>query len=166
MFSSAHQTGTSGVEILSPAGTGKESKHAAFTGAVARSYERDIKGYCYELSRSGPATAITCPAVSRDSLGVIQPLLVLQVFCPATPAAGPAGEKVSIEVIVLTTAGQRLRLHFSSSFRALECNGLHAQLPWAWLGVPPGRWAEAVLDLRYAVARCFLGAHFASLHSM
>ena len=166
MFSSALQTGTSGVEILSPAGTGKDQRHAAFTGAVSRSYERDLKGYCYDLSKSGPSTAITCPASGRDSLGVIQPLLVLQIHCPAAPAAGPAGEKVSIEITVMSAAGQRLRLHFSSSFRAMECNGLHAQVPWAWVGVPPGRWTEAVLDLPYTTARCFQGAQFASIHSV
>ena len=157
MFSSVHQTGTQGVEILTPSGTGKEQKYAAFQGGVTRSYERDIKGYCYSIPRgSSPAASIQCPAFARDSLGVVQPLLFLQILCEE-------GAATSIEATVADARGQRHRLHFASSFQKLESNELHAQIPWAWAGAPCGRWFSAVLDLRAWTARCFRGAEFASL---
>ncbi len=157
MFASAHQTGSQGVEILSPSGTGKDTgKYVAFQGSVVRNYERQIKGYCYEMKRSGPTTCIQCPASSRDSLGIIQSLLVLQLYC--SEAA-----KVSVEVIVLCTKGQRHRLHFSSVFKAMESNLLHAQIPWDWTGVPTGQWTEVRLDLAWATSYCFSGTVFASL---
>ena len=156
MLSSTYQTGMRGVELLTPSGTGKDQKYAAFLGAITRDYDRTIKGYCYSINQSGTSTMIQCPASPRDALGVIQPLLFLQVEC---------GEEIrsSVEITVLDKRNQRHRLHFSSTFREIESNELHAQIPWVCDHFPSKRWTHVLIDLQYFTKICFRGAEFASL---
>ena len=157
MFSHTHQVGKAGVEILSPAGTGKDDKHSSFQGSVSRAYERDIKGFTYCMDKASATTYIQCPGKgSRETLGVVQTLLVIQLqyFQDA---------KLSFEISIIDKKGQRRRLHISSVFRTMECNGLHAQIPWHWGEVSSDTWTNVVLDLPYLTQQCFQTAEYASL---
>ncbi len=179
MFSSSHQTGTQGLEILTPSGNGKDQRYASFLGNVSRTYERYIRGYCYEMNRASASTQIQCPSSSRDSLGIIQPFLCLQVNCGMKcgmqvkgkdTTVGAGGSKVSIEVIVLSKRGQRLRLHFSSLFNKFECNQLHAQIPWEWCNIDincgDDRWTNVIIDLQFITSFCFTGAEYSNIISI
>ena len=142
MFAQAYQKGKSGVEILSPAGTGKDERHSSFNGSVSRAYERDIKGFCYCMSKASTSTHIQCPGKGRDTLGIVQPLLVLQL------QTFHEDSNLSFEVSIIDQKGIRRRLHFSSVFRTMECNGLHAKVPWHWGEVSSNTWSNVVLDLQ------------------
>lgn len=157
MFSAEHQTGSRGLEILSPAGTGKDEKWCKFVGGVSRDYEREVKGYMYLMDK-GSGTYIQCPASSRYSLGITQPLLVIQL-------QSLSESNLSIEVVVLDQVGRRHRLRFSNTLRRFESNNLHAQIPWYVGDVAPDRWTQVIFDLEFLTNRCFDGASFTSLDS-
>jgi hypothetical protein len=94
---------------------------------------------------------IICPPSTRESLGVIQPLFVIQI--QAKPS-----DKVAIEIVVLNSHRQRHRLFFSTSFSRSEANQLHAQLPWCWdttEGDSTG-WKSVVINM-HDLTRTFFG---------
>lgn len=153
MFAHAYQSGSKGVELVSPSGT---EKGCSLLGSnVSRVYDRGIKGYLFQVARG--SGGIQCPASVKDTLAVTQPLLVLQIqTC--------VDQKVTVEVVILDQERLRHRLVFSSSFRHAESNQLHVQLPWTWSGVEPGNWCNLVLDLD-DLTRRFFRAEFSSLDS-
>ena len=158
MFSAEYQSGSRGLEILTPAGSGKDEKWFKFVGGVKREYSRDVKGYMYVMDKASTSTCIQCPASSRCSLGITQPLLVVQL-------QSFAESNLSIEVVILDHVGRRHRLRFSNNLRRFESNNLHAQIPWYVGDVALDRWTQVVFDLEFLTDRCFEGACFTSLDS-
>ena len=149
MYSLAYQTGSKGVELLTASGTAAQRGSCRLGGGVARSYEREIKGYLFQVSSTSSSGGIQCPGSSRETLGIIQPLLVVQLQTRQH-------EKVALEVVIIDTMNQRHRLFFSSSFIRADSNLLHAQLPWSWSGmVGDEGWSSVVLDLRDLTTRFF-----------
>lgn len=154
MYQHVWQQGTGGVELLSPSG----SPSGMPVGPnVLRKYDREIKGYLFAITANRGGVGIQCPASSKDTLGIIQPLLVFQI------QTNP-GQKLTIEVVIVDRENLRHRLYFSSSFRTPDSNQLHAQLPWAWSGVQPGTWCNSVINMMDLTSR-FFHAEFCSLES-
>ena len=160
MFATEFQTGLTGVEILSPAGKIPPSRLLKINGApalIAKDYDRDIKGFKYMLTGKGSQTSsIQCPSVLKDSLGLTQPLLVLQLKSLVQE------DPLNLEVLILDKAGQRRRFLFSTTFRTIDVNALHVQIPW----IQPNRetWTNVVFNLQLLAMQCF-SATFASIES-
>lgn len=153
MFAHAFQSGSKGVELVSPSGT--EKGCSLLCQNVTRVYDRGIKGYLFQIARGHGG--IQCPASAKDTLAITQALLVLQIQTGLD-------QKVTIEVVILDRHRLRHRLVLSSSFRHVESNQLHVQLPWAWSGVEPGTWCNLVLNMD-DLTRRFFRVEFASLDS-
>jgi hypothetical protein len=83
MFSALFQTGQCGIEVLSPSGKNPPSRLLKIngpSGLVIKDYEREIKGFKYTLvGKNSQSSSIQCPASTRDSLALTQPILVLQL---------------------------------------------------------------------------------------
>lgn len=159
MFSSSFQTGESGVEIISASGSKLPSSQLLdlSTSGVSKEYDRDIKGYCFRISKS--ATAIQCPTInsSKKSLGLTQPLLAFQIQCLAD-------SPLSLELSVLDTTGRRRRLHLSTNFHKIEANNeLHCQIPWT--NVSTSTWSNYIINLMEYTSLCFQKAEFQCLES-
>eukprot|EP01035_Chromulina_nebulosa_P025667 gene25667-33516_t len=123
-----------------------------------RIYDRDIKGFCIQLSKSGHS--FRC----ERSLGILHTLLVLQLqlFSQDHSAA-----IFSLEVTIMDKQKQRRRLHFSTNFSHATSNAaanvLHAKIPW--MAASPD-WANVVLNLPSLVSMYFGAAvEFASLET-
>jgi hypothetical protein len=155
MFAKAYQSGSAPVEVLSASGKDPSPKLLKIN-QVTKIYERSIKGYIYNLERVSTQTILQCPASSKDSLGIFQQYLVLQLF----PFAA---KHIHLEVVVTDARSQRRRLLFSTSYQRIESNELHCQIPW----VIENRdvWNSVIIDMKGLTSRCFNGANFATLES-
>lgn len=144
MFSKSYQTGNQGSELLTPSGRGPST-------TVTRTYDRGIKGYLFSIDSSSAQGGIICPFSTRDTLGIIQPLFVIQIQTEPS-------DKVAIEIVVLDSHRQRRRLYFSTSFSRAEANQLHAQLPWGRDSIDGDStgWRSMVIDMQ-ELTRTFFG---------
>ena len=153
MFSSTYQNGDTGVEIITTAGKGPNPRLVKATN-LPKEYDRDIKGYKYILT---PQASLQCPAASgRDTLGLLQPLLVFQLRCPHDD------DILNLEIVVLDTDNQRRRFHISTTFRSLEPHSLHVQIPW--IQTDKSQWTNVVFSLDTLVMH-FFRTKFQSLDS-
>jgi hypothetical protein len=156
MFSSVFQTGQSGVEILSPSGSlpSTDLLDIDRCPGVSKEYDRGIRGYCFYLERAN--SLLICPSSSRSSLGIFQSVFCLQL--QLSPNAS-----INLELLIRDADGRRRRIIFSSSFRRLEANHLHYQVPWLLLDSSPDGWSTYALDLAGYTEAGFPGSKFASL---
>jgi len=69
-------------EILIPHGTNTGLKNAKITGMVAKTYDKQLKGYFFPLDVSC-SSKIIFPKDEKIGLGIIQPFLVMQLWLPA-----------------------------------------------------------------------------------
>lgn len=67
MFASSYQTGSSGVEVLSPGGTDPLKNFSSF-GGLNRVYHKEVKGYVFVLS-GGSSSLQCCGKSSRETMG-------------------------------------------------------------------------------------------------
>ena len=134
-------------------------KLARTNGRVERVYDRKSKGYCYSLLAAG-SSSLMCPATTRQTLGLTQRFLVLQVRIPQNASS------FSFEVAFLDDAGRRRRLNFSSNFRSFEpSNELSAQVPLN-LSLFTELWTNFIVDIGDLAERAFPGARFGSVDGM
>lgn len=152
MFSNVYQTGPqSGVELFT-ASSKDPYKYIEVIGKCQKIYERNIKGYMISLDDNivNPSKIICPSSQYKQTLGIIQPLLVLQMNAPSEKQ-----KPISFEIVVTDNTGQRRRLHFSSSFRTIQSkNELHSQIP---LIIPRGEWCNLIFNLQNIVANVFNG---------
>jgi Protein of unknown function (DUF667) len=160
MFATEFQGGNQGIEVLSPAGKNPPTRLLKINGSpglITKDYERDIKGFKYTLSgRGSQSSSIQCPSVTKDTLALTQPLLVLQL------KSAVQEDPLNLEVVVLDTGGQRRRFLFSTTFRSMDVNSLHAQIPW----VQGCRdvWTNVVFNMQQLTLQCF-SSKFGSIDS-
>jgi len=152
MFSNVYQIGPqSGIELFT-ASNKDPYKYIEVIGKCSKIYERNIKGYMISLDDNivNPSSII-CPSNKyKQSLGIIQQLLVLQINTPLEN-----NKPISFEIIFTDNTKQRRRLHFSSSFRTIQSkNELHSQIP---LNIPRGEWLNLIFNLQNIVANVFNG---------
>ncbi len=60
-------------------------KQAKTTGTVVRVYEKQVKGYVYQLEANN-SCRVQLPKDEKQSLGLTQPYLVLQLYLPSGKA--------------------------------------------------------------------------------
>lgn len=153
MFSHAFQGGGLGVEVFSSSGK-NPAQLWKVTRNVHRVYDRTVKGFVFLLEK-GVSTSMSIPSdPSRETLGLVQPLLVLQLRLSPS-------KHTSLELILLDDKGNRRRMHLSSTFRELECNDLHVQIPLRF--EKEDRWVNLILDLDAIIGNCFRGYKFQSI---
>ena len=151
MFAEHFQSGLVGVEVLTPAGKNPPARLFKINGPpglITKEYEREIKGFKYELKGKGSQTSsIQCPSATKDSLGLTQPLIVFQL------RSAYQDDPMNLEIVVIDSNSQRRRLLFSTTFRTMELNSLHAQIPWT----QPRRdiWTNVVFDLQQLTQQCY-----------
>ena len=151
MFAEHFQSGLVGVEVLTPAGKNPPARLFKINGPpglITKEYEREIKGFKYELKGKGSQTSsIQCPSAAKDSLGLTQPLIVFQL------RSAYQDDPMNLEIVVIDSNSQRRRLLFSTTFRTMELNSLHAQIPWT----QPRRdiWTNVVFDLQQLTQQCY-----------
>ncbi|CAN0474956.1 unnamed protein product, partial [Ectocarpus sp. 12 AP-2014] len=113
----------------------------------------------YVLVVSGGATSkMQLPKAPKSLLGLRQRYLVLQVLTSTSQ-----DKPFSLELGLTDTCGTRRRLVLSSSFRALHCTPLHAQIPLVGLERHRGSWANLTIDLVGLTALCFKADDFRTL---
>ena len=158
MFAEHFQSGIVGVEVLTPAGKNPPARLFKINGPpglITKEYEREIKGFKYELKGKGSQTSsIQCPSAAKDSLGLTQPLIVFQL------RSAYQDDPMNLEIVVIDSNSQRRRFLFSTTFRTMELNSLHAQIPWT----QPRRdiWTNVVFDLQQLTQQCY-SSDFASV---
>ena len=112
MFSSSYQTGENGVEIITPTGKLPSSQLLDLSvSGLSREYDRDIKGYCFRISKS--TAIVQCPSQTKKSLGLLQPLIGFQIQCLSD-------SPISLELVIIDTTGRRRRLHLSTNFHKIN----------------------------------------------
>ncbi|CBN73816.1 conserved unknown protein [Ectocarpus siliculosus] len=155
MFQSAYQDGDC-VEVFSPAGKNPAADWK-LSGKVVRMYEKGVKGYVLAVS-GGATSKMQLPKAPKSLLGLRQRHLVLQVLTSTSH-----DKPFSLELGLTDTGGTRRRLVLSSSFRALHCTPLHAQIPLVGLERHRGSWANLTIDLVGLTAVCFKADDFRTL---
>eukprot|EP00752_Nemacystus_decipiens_P008031 g7177.t1 len=155
MFQSAYQDGEC-VEVFSPAGKNPGSEWKS-SGKIVRVYEKGVKGYVLTVS-GGATSKMQLPKAPKGLLGLRQRHLVLQVLTAASQ-----DKPFSLELGLKDSGGTRRRLVLSSSFKALHCTPLHAQVPLVGLDRHRGTWANLSIDLVGLTAVCFKSNSFSSL---
>jgi hypothetical protein len=163
MFAKVYQSGDTGVEIFSPAGSGDPLKIFQITNEsmVQREYDRGVKGNILNMETESTTTKIHCPK-SLSSLHITQPLFCFQLLlCEGKP--------FSFECVVVDQNRQRKRFHFSTHFREKEFgNALHAKLTWPKKFHEisfEGRWFNIIINLQQLCSECFPTSHFQLLES-
>lgn len=152
MFSHHYQSGGLGVELFSSAGK-EPGKKWKLTQNVHRVYDKTIKGFVFLLEK-GSTTQMCIPPDSRESLGITQALLVLQLRLAP-------GKHIGFEIIAVDDKGIRRRMYLSSTFRDVECNDLHIQLPLAL--ETSDNWINLIIDINAIISNCFRGHRFQSI---
>jgi hypothetical protein len=163
MFAKVYQSGDTGVEIFSPAGSGDPLKIFQITNEsmVQREYDRGVKGNILNMETESTTTKIHCPK-SLSSLHITQPLFCFQLLlCEGKP--------FSFECVIVDQNRQRKRFHFSTHFREKEFgNALHAKLTWPKKFHEisfEGRWFNIIINLQQLCSECFPTSHFQLLES-
>ncbi|KAJ1441061.1 hypothetical protein B484DRAFT_476522 [Ochromonadaceae sp. CCMP2298] len=159
MFSQTYQNGEYGIEIFSPSGNDPfKLCKLANESNIQKVYDRDVKGYMVSMEESS-STSMQWPRSPKASLGITQPLLVVQL---------QSSRSFSLELILLDSAHQRRRFHLSTSFKEVHSDNLHVRLPWTQ--IDRHLWCNAALNLAHLVAAhsppsvCFKSLDSFTLH--
>jgi len=145
MFERRFQGGTS-VEILSSSGRDPlESWRISSKKHVKKIYAKDVRGFIFECGGYSQGKMVL-PGSERESLGLIQPFLVLQVqlsnFNPFSLAISMRGASKTKHRVILST-----------NFKDISITPLHVQLPLTI--VKRGIWLNLCLDLESIMTRTF-----------
>eukprot|EP00658_Telonema_sp_P-2_P016869 TRINITY_DN16530_c0_g1_i4.p1 TRINITY_DN16530_c0_g1~~TRINITY_DN16530_c0_g1_i4.p1 ORF type:complete len:703 (-),score=121.60 TRINITY_DN16530_c0_g1_i4:429-2537(-) len=154
MFASQYQGGPA-LEVFTTKGKNPLEKCKVFGGskAVARGYDRECKGYIYDIT--GNQTKLQLPADDRKhTLRLQQPFLVLQVRVPL-------GKSMGIDLGFHDAYGTRRRILLSTAFKETKRTPLHTRVP---LEIPMrGEWINLCIDLQDMVSNNFDGQVYQSL---
>lgn len=135
MFSNSYH-GSQYVEVL----TGKDSTTKLISSSITstRSYERSIKSYAYNIDTK---LQLSCPAnASRDALGLLQPILCMQINLCSSPA-------LSIDLVVRDGNKKKRRILISTSYQRMESNELHLKVPLTIDSKDTTSWLNILIDV-------------------
>ena len=124
------------VEVFSAQGSKSEGS-VKKTGAVKKVFDKTAKGWVFELE-GGRDVKMQLPPDGKDSLGLLQNYLVLQVHVPI-------GKGFSIELAILDQSKTRRRLNLSCNNKDLHVTPLHVRAPLNV--VRRGVWLNLCLDV-------------------
>ncbi|XP_068172226.1 protein CFAP20DC [Antennarius striatus] len=149
MFRHSFQGGLS-VEIFSGQGKDPVAKWKLYGGplAIHKEFNNEVKGFVYCLEGSSQTVKMQMPANGKTSLGLLQRILVLQVYVPLK-------EDFSIELTITDSEHLKKRLHISTVHKEVSANQLHAKIPFA--GLKRNIWSTLCIDLVSFAENLFKG---------
>ncbi|XP_061864537.1 protein CFAP20DC [Colius striatus] len=155
MFKNQYQGGPF-VEIFSAQGKNPEAKWKIFgnPSAIWKEYDKEVKGFVFILKGSSQINKMQLPKETRQTLGLIQQFLTLQIFVPL-------GQDFSTELLITDLGNIKRRLYLSTIHKELSVTPLHAKIPLFM--VKRKIWCNMCIDLVAFTSEIFRGAVFQSL---
>ncbi|XP_074929496.1 protein CFAP20DC isoform X4 [Chelonoidis abingdonii] len=155
MFRNEYQGGPF-VEIFSAQGKNPGAKWKIFgsPSAIWKEFDKEVKGFVFVLEGSSQTNKIQLPKETRQTLGLIQRFLVLQIYVPL-------GQDFSTELLVTDLGNIKRRLYLSTVHKELSITPLHAKLPLFM--IKRRIWCNLCIDLVAFTSEIFSGAVFQSL---
>ncbi|XP_014778712.1 protein CFAP20DC isoform X1 [Octopus bimaculoides] len=142
MYKNEYQGG-SFFEIFSSQGKDATANWKLVGGSgIRKIYEKEVKGYIYNLEGSTSTTKMILPKDSRQSLVLIQHFLIFQLFLGR-------GQDFSLELGLIDLGNNKRRILLSTAQREIQCTPLHAKVPL--LKIKRGVWINLCVDLVSAV---------------
>ncbi|XP_074861462.1 protein CFAP20DC isoform X3 [Carettochelys insculpta] len=117
-------------------------------------FDKEVKGFVFVLEGSSQTNKIQLPKETRQTLGLIQRFLVLQIYVPL-------GQDFSTELLVTDLGNIKRRLYLSTVHKELSVTPLHAKLPLSM--IKRRIWCNLCIDLVAFTSEIFKGAVFQSL---
>ncbi|KFU89151.1 Uncharacterized protein C3orf67, partial [Chaetura pelagica] len=144
------------VEIFSAQGKnpGAKWKILGNPAAIRKEYDKEVKGFAFVLEGSSQINKMQLPKETRQTLGLIQQFLTLQIFVPV-------GQDFSTELLITDLGNIKRRLYLSTVHRELSVTTLHAKIPLFTL--KRKIWCNMCIDLVAFTSEIFRGAVFQSL---
>ncbi|XP_053326080.1 protein CFAP20DC isoform X2 [Spea bombifrons] len=155
MFKNEYQGGAH-VEIFSAQGkdpTGKW-KLSGSQSAIWKDFDKEVKSFVFVLEGSGQTNKMQLPKENKQTLGLIQRYLVLQLYIPL-------GQDFSAELLITDLANIKRRLYLSTVHKELSATPLHAKIPLTT--VRRKIWCNLCVDLAALTSGIFKEAVFQSL---
>ncbi|XP_067159521.1 protein CFAP20DC [Apteryx mantelli] len=155
MFKNQYQGGAF-VEIFSAQGKnpGAKWKISGNPSAIWKEYDKEVKGFVFVLEGSSQINKMQLPKEARQTLGLIQQFLTLQIFVPL-------GQDFSTELLITDLGNIKRRLYLSTVHKELSVTPLHAKIPLFM--IKRKIWCNMCIDLVAFTSEIFRGAVFQSL---
>ncbi|KAF1401693.1 hypothetical protein FQV22_0014586, partial [Spheniscus magellanicus] len=144
------------VEIFSAQGKnpGAKWKISGNPSAIRKEYDKEVKGFVFVLEGSSQINKMQLPKETRQTLGLIQQFLTLQIFVPL-------GQDFSTELLITDLGNTKRRLYLSTVHKELSVTPLHAKIPL--FTIKRKIWCNMCIDLVAFTSEIFRGAVFQSL---
>ncbi|KAK0680269.1 CF20D protein, partial [Pygoscelis papua] len=144
------------VEIFSAQGKNPGAKWKIFgsPSAIWKEYDKEVKGFVFVLKGSSQINKMQLPKETRQTLGLIQQFLTLQIFVPL-------GQDFSTELLITDLGNSKRRLYLSTVHKELSVTPLHAKIPL--FTIKRKIWCNMCIDLVAFTSEIFRGAVFQSL---
>jgi len=154
MFKHAYHGGNA-VEVFTTAGKDPLKNFKVEGGKnVQKVFDKEMKGSIYTLD--GPQTKIQIPSSERESLGLLQPFLVFQIYIPSN------ANNLKIEIAVTDHEKVKRRLIFHpGSSKGIVLNPLHARIPSN--AFKKDIWVNLSIDVFAFAHYCFKGINVKSI---
>ncbi|PKK26398.1 hypothetical protein A306_00009018 [Columba livia] len=155
MFKNQYQGGPF-VEIFSAQGKNPGAKWKIFgsPSAIWKEYDKEVKGFVFVLEGSSQINKMQLPKETRQTLGLIQQFLTLQILVPL-------GQDFSAELLITDLGNIKRRLYLSTVHKELSVTTLHAKIPL--FTIKRNIWCNMCIDLVAFTSEIFGGAVFQSL---
>ncbi|KAM8930775.1 protein CFAP20DC [Pelodytes ibericus] len=155
MFKNEYQGGAY-VEIFSAQGKDPVAKWKLYgsQSAIWKDFDKEVRSFVFVLEGSSQTNKMQLPKETKQSLGLIQQFLVLQLYIPIGP-------DFSAELLITDLANTKRRLYLSTIHKELSATLLHAKIPLAI--VKRKVWCNLCIDLVAFTSGIFKGAVFQSL---
>ncbi|XP_026713518.1 uncharacterized protein C3orf67 homolog isoform X2 [Athene cunicularia] len=155
MFKNQYQGGPF-VEVFSAQGKNPGAKWKIFgnPSAIRKEYDKEVKGFVFVLEGSSQINKMQLPKETRQTLGLIQQFLTLQIFVPL-------GQDFSTELLITDLGNIKRRLYLSTVHKELSVTPLHAKIPLFM--IKRKIWCNICIDLVAFTSEIFRGAAFQSL---
>ncbi|XP_019360392.1 PREDICTED: uncharacterized protein C3orf67 homolog isoform X1 [Gavialis gangeticus] len=155
MFKNEYQGGQF-VELFSAQGKNPGAKWKIFgsPSAIWKEFDKEVKGFIFVLEGSSQTNKMQLPKEVRQTLGLIQQFLVLQIYVPL-------GQDFSTELLVTDLGNTKRRLYLSTVQKELSITPLHAKIPLFM--IKRKIWCNLCIDLVAFTGEIFKGAVFQSL---
>ncbi|KFQ44258.1 Uncharacterized protein C3orf67, partial [Nestor notabilis] len=144
------------VEIFSAQGKnpGAKWKISGNPSAIWKEYDKEVKGFVFVLEGNSQVNKMQLPKETRQTLGLIQRFLTLQIFVPL-------GRDFSTELLITDLGNIKRRLYLSTVHKELSVTPLHAKIPLFTMN--RRIWCNMCIDLVAFTSEIFRGAAFQSL---
>nr|XP_056720447.1 protein CFAP20DC [Euleptes europaea] len=155
MFKNEYQGGPF-VEIFSAQGKNPGAKWKIFgsPSVIGKEFDKEVKGFVFVLEGSSQTNKMQLPKEMKQTLGLIQQFLVLQIYVPL-------GQDFSTELLITDLGNIKRRLYLSTVHKELSVTPLHAKIPLFM--IKRKIWCNLCIDLVAFTSEIFKGAVFQSL---